>query len=438
MAYHITVMTVDVYERFSRSTREKIGFLPHHRKAIQKLAAGDKLICYISGMMRWAGLLEVTSSAFEEDTSLFYPDNDLLTLRFQVKPLVWLSLEQTVPLKDERVWRYLSFTANTGENDTAWIGRLRTSLSHLDDTDGALMEKVLNDVQRTEEVFPYDEKLYRRHLRLSRSNYREKVAKDEDLQDDDNQALATPLRRSNRKRHPEKDQVEKSKKGRAVVVKRGAKPKSSKADLAEENAAAVIQQNFSAEKSAAETTTLTKAYSPTTTNPPPTSYTEDKLNHYIALAKIGVTMGMQIWAPLTIRTALKKHSELPAEYFLEHFPVFFDNTVNHYLEATPLIWVRGRMLLRAFSVFDNAENLYGSLIHYADLFVLQPNLLMKTHLVSSQKNKAILTDVVQRPLFAQMAGLPLQRRCQFLATETLQELLVDKHLSFLSDSVIDQ
>lgn len=96
------------------------------------------------------------------------------------------------------------------------------------------------------------------------------------------------------------------------------------------------------------------------------------------------------------------------------------------------------MLLRAFSVFDNAENLYGSLIHYADLFVLQPNLLMKTHLVSPRKNQVILTDVVQRPLFAQMAGLPLQRRCQFLAAETLQELLADKHLPFLSDSVIDQ
>lgn len=434
MAYHITTMTLDVYERFSQTNREKIGFLPSQRKAIAKIAAGDKLICYISGIMRWAGVLEVTSDCFIEESNVFYPEDDLLTWRFQVKPLVWLPFDSTIPLKEPRVWSKLSFA--TEGDDRAWIGRIRTASSELDEVDGVLMEEALTAVAESQETFPYDEKMYKRHLRLSKSNYREKVAKD-DEEDNARVASPTPLRRSNRKRRLEKETVEKIKKVQ-TGAKRGPKPKAERLALAAENSTVPPFQPVTPEKSFVETKTLTTPYAPTMASALATEHGEDALAHYATLAKIGVAMGMQIWAPLSMRAALKKHSGLPTEYFLEHFPMFFDNTINHYLEATPLIWVKGRMLLRAFSVFDNAENLYSSLIHYADLFVLQPNLLMKTHLVSSRKNQAILTDVVQRPLFAQMAGLPLQRRCQFLAAETLQELLADKHLSFLSDSVIDQ
>lgn len=342
MAYHITTMTLDVYERFSETNREKIGFLPNQRKAIANIAAGDKLICYISGIMRWAGVLEVKSDCFIEESNVFYPEDDLLTWRFQVKPLVWLPFAQTIPLKEPRVWSKLSFA--TEGDDRSWIGRIRTASSELDNADGQLMEEALTAVEANQETFPYDEKMYKRHLRLSKQNYREKVSKDDD-EENDSAASPTPLRRSNRKRRAEKEIVEKEKKVR-TGAKRGPKSKAERLAMAAEQAAATTaSQPQTAEPHFSETTALTTAYAPTAATTPTALQAssvqdEGSLSHYAALAKIGVAMGMQIWTPLSMRAALKKHSGLPTEYFLEHFPMFFDNTINHYLEATPLIWVR--------------------------------------------------------------------------------------------------
>ena len=49
---------------------------------------GDRLLCYMTKLSRWIGILEVASEVFQDDTPIFYEKDDPFVARFKVKPLV--------------------------------------------------------------------------------------------------------------------------------------------------------------------------------------------------------------------------------------------------------------------------------------------------------------------------------------------------------------
>ncbi len=57
---------------------------------------GDILLCYLTGVMRWVGVLEVLSPSTE--TRRIWKDQDF-PVRFNVKPLVMLEPEHGVPME---------------------------------------------------------------------------------------------------------------------------------------------------------------------------------------------------------------------------------------------------------------------------------------------------------------------------------------------------
>jgi hypothetical protein len=61
-------------------------------------------------LSRWVGLLDILEGPFDDHTPIFYPADDPFTLRFHVKPVVWLPLEKTTPIHADAVWNGLSFT----------------------------------------------------------------------------------------------------------------------------------------------------------------------------------------------------------------------------------------------------------------------------------------------------------------------------------------
>lgn len=65
------------------------------RRAAGKVMPGDVLLCYLTGVMRWVGALEVLGPS--QDTRRIWQD-DIFPVRFDVKPLVMLQPEHGVPM----------------------------------------------------------------------------------------------------------------------------------------------------------------------------------------------------------------------------------------------------------------------------------------------------------------------------------------------------
>ena len=161
MAYYLDLFSPETYEAFSRSDRSISGFRTRHQGIASRIQPGDKLICYMTKLSRWIGILEVQSESYKDATPLFYQEDDPFVIRFKVKPLVWLSKENAVPIWEEHVWNKLSFVRiYDRKKSQTWTGKLRTSLTQLDDTDGAFLEELLRAQVNHGQVYPVDEREY--------------------------------------------------------------------------------------------------------------------------------------------------------------------------------------------------------------------------------------------------------------------------------------
>jgi hypothetical protein len=65
MAYYTDLLSPNTYEAFSASDRTVSGFSLRQRNLAARLQPGDKLICYLTKVSRWVGVLTVESKAFE-------------------------------------------------------------------------------------------------------------------------------------------------------------------------------------------------------------------------------------------------------------------------------------------------------------------------------------------------------------------------------------
>jgi predicted RNA-binding protein len=162
MAYYLNLFSPETYEAFCRSDRTISGFSIRQRNAAAKIRKGDKLLCYMTKLSRWVGVMEVVEGPFVDETPIFYPESDPFVLRFRVKPCVWLPLEKTVPIHEDEVWGKLSFTQQHSKQTSKWTGKLRGSLVRMDDQDGAFLEDLLLDQERSDRKFPVDEDEFRK------------------------------------------------------------------------------------------------------------------------------------------------------------------------------------------------------------------------------------------------------------------------------------
>jgi predicted RNA-binding protein len=160
MAYYLDLFSPETYEAFSRSDQTISGFRPRQRNAAQRVNPGDKLLCYMTKLSRWFGLLEVATGPFEDNTPIFYPEDDPFTVRFRVRPTIWLPKESGVPIHEPELWDALSFTKGHDRGSAKWTGTVRHSLLRLTDQDGALIERVLIRQQNGGRIYEVNEQQY--------------------------------------------------------------------------------------------------------------------------------------------------------------------------------------------------------------------------------------------------------------------------------------
>ncbi len=149
MAYYIDLFSPDTYQAFAKSEQTISGFRNRQEGIASSVKIGDKLICYMTRLSRWVGVLEVTSEFFIDDTPIFIPSNDPFVVRFNVISNCWLSPENSIPINDDICWNNLSFTKDLPKGSLAWTGMVRGSLRKLHDADGKYLEKILLNQQKS-------------------------------------------------------------------------------------------------------------------------------------------------------------------------------------------------------------------------------------------------------------------------------------------------
>ena len=106
---------------FKNSDRKVTGFSVKLKNTAKQIMPGDRLVCYVTKVSRWIGILEVTEQFYEDSTPLFHPEIDPYIVRFHVKVIVGLPLEKAVPIHTDKVWDSLSFTKNHKQNSRSCI-----------------------------------------------------------------------------------------------------------------------------------------------------------------------------------------------------------------------------------------------------------------------------------------------------------------------------
>lgn len=167
MAYYTDLFSPMTYEAFSNSDRTITGFRKRHQNLAKNIHPGDRLICYMTKLSRWVGVLEVESEGFIDiHRRIFVEGEDPFIVRFKVKPLVWLDKEYCLPIHEPIVWNSLSFTTGLSHNNPHWTGKFRSSLTKLTDADGKLLEDLLTSQNSPSSThYPVDEEEYRKYLR---------------------------------------------------------------------------------------------------------------------------------------------------------------------------------------------------------------------------------------------------------------------------------
>lgn len=157
MAYFLDLFSPETYQAFKRSRQDISGFRYRQRFAAERIKPGDRLLCYMTKVSRWFGVLEVTEGPFQDNTPIFYPEDDPFVIRFRVKPIVWLEPDKAVPIHTPIVWQTLSMTKEHDPESPKWTGKIRTSLVSIPDADGMFVEDPLLSQSTGGSIYPLDE-----------------------------------------------------------------------------------------------------------------------------------------------------------------------------------------------------------------------------------------------------------------------------------------
>ena len=150
--YWLDLFTPQTWEEFRRAGSSVSGFRESRWTSVQKIQKGDYFLCYLTGVSRWVGILEVTSTKAYKESTPIWKDEDF-PCRVKVRPVVELDVETAIPVKN--LSNVLSAFKNT-KADTmslAWTGRFRGSPAKWSQSDGeavvaAVLSAAKNPVHR--------------------------------------------------------------------------------------------------------------------------------------------------------------------------------------------------------------------------------------------------------------------------------------------------
>jgi hypothetical protein len=127
------------------------GFRESRWSTMQRMRPGDYLLCYLTGVSRWIGILEVASEPFPDTTPIWKHED--FPCRVKVRPIALLIPETAVPVMDLR--DQLSCFQDL-KNPNAWTGHFRGSPTRWSASDGEAVVRAVVDAQAHPVARPVD------------------------------------------------------------------------------------------------------------------------------------------------------------------------------------------------------------------------------------------------------------------------------------------
>jgi len=151
--YWLDLFTGVTWDEFKAAGANVSGFRESRWNTVQKIKIGDYLLCYLTGVSRFIGILEVTGEAFRDNKEIWKDDD--FPCRLKVKPIVELTPITGVPVLDLR--DKLSFFQNL-TSAHAWTGHFRSSPTKWTTADGEAIVQALFQAKENPIKRPIDER----------------------------------------------------------------------------------------------------------------------------------------------------------------------------------------------------------------------------------------------------------------------------------------
>jgi hypothetical protein len=97
MTYWLDLFTGQTWQEFRDYGACVSGFRKRLHNSVERIKPGDILLCYLTGVMRWVGALEVQGPSRDKKAIWQF---DEFPERLSVKPLVLLAPEHGVPMEE--------------------------------------------------------------------------------------------------------------------------------------------------------------------------------------------------------------------------------------------------------------------------------------------------------------------------------------------------
>ena len=140
--YWIDLFTVETWKEFQDHGSDVSGFSEKRWATVQRMKPGDYLLCYLTRVSRWVGLLEVMGEPFFDEKPIW--SSSVYPSRVPVRAVLQLPPEQGIPVLSMReeltIFRGL-------DNPNRWQGPFRGSPNRWKAADGEAIVRALEDAK---------------------------------------------------------------------------------------------------------------------------------------------------------------------------------------------------------------------------------------------------------------------------------------------------
>jgi restriction system protein len=148
MNYWLDLFTVKTLEEFQKAGAKVSGFRDRRFHVCEQIQPGDKLLCYVTGISRWVGVLRVTKPAYRSEERIW--DMEVFPVRLGVEPEILLPPEHGIP--------HQSLQPSLHSPARSWAGYLRGSPTRLQKEDAEVILDAIQRAQQTPVFRPIDRK----------------------------------------------------------------------------------------------------------------------------------------------------------------------------------------------------------------------------------------------------------------------------------------
>ncbi|WP_308572133.1 EVE domain-containing protein [uncultured Methanobacterium sp.] len=141
--YWLDLFTGTTWNEFLEAGGKVSGFRESQWNTVKKIKPGDYLLCYLTGLSRWIGILEVISEPYKDDSKIWSFDS--FPCRMNVKMVSGLTPETAVPIKDLK--DKLSIFEDL-KSPNAWTAHVRSSPRKWKVFDGDVVVKAVQNAQK--------------------------------------------------------------------------------------------------------------------------------------------------------------------------------------------------------------------------------------------------------------------------------------------------